>query len=212
MNWGELKTLVKDRLRFDNEANVDLTTITVGSTFDTRCALYLQSFMEYTYAQYADRATLTLATNDREVNLLDAAKCSSAIWYPRLVWVNGNFLYESSVNDLLNLDYSASLTAGVPVAWAKGNHGYIMFNVPCASGYSSSRVSGFCYHAALSADNVSILLPNRAMDPLAAWICASMRGPVVSSEASMVRLERDDKESAGFIRRFAAQNKMKFMG
>ena len=212
MTWAELKLLVKNRLQFDGVSQQDINNTAIASAFDLRAILYLQSFMRDTYYIYEDRAALTLATNDRILNLLDPAKSAKAIYHPRKVWVNSSELQLYSISDQEQMYSSAVVATGTPTTWASAQEGQIQFEVKCTSGFSNSFVSGWAKHPTISSDSQSLSVLDWDGLICSAYIAAAFAQPVVSSNAGLNRLQMYDKEAYEGAKEIKARNLARFYG
>lgn len=212
MTWAEQKLLIVNRLKFDGASSHDLNSTAISSAFDLRAKIAVQEFVRETFYIYEDRAALTLALNDRIVNLLDGAKCAKPIFNPRLVWVNNAKLSIMSPDHQELLYASATVSTGAPTTWCMPQEGIIKFENKCAAGYADSYVSGWAKHPDISADNQALAVNDWHANMLAAYVAAQFATPVVSSQAGVNRLQMYDKEAYDGMVQLKAANLARFFG
>ncbi len=213
VTWSELKVFVKARVRYDGAAVEDINDLALNSGFDTRAKLSFYGFVEEAYAIYADRAALTLATNDRTVDLFDSGKSAKAIFAPRYVWVNNVRLEQWAMSDLEILSYGGTISSGTPTRWGIAQDGKITFDVPCSGAFANNFASGFARHTAITAQDQVLEIPDRIIpDILTAYMAAHFQMPVVGSNVGLNRLEMYDKIAYAGLREFKAKQIARFMG
>lgn len=200
-------------MRYDGSSVEDINDLALNSGFDTRAKKSFYGFVEDAYAIYEDRAALTLATNDRTVDLFDAAKCAKAIFAPRRVWVNNVLIEQWSMKELEERATGGSISTGTPVEWAIAEDGRITFDKPCSGAFANNYVSGFARHVAITADADVLRVPDRLIvDVLTAYMAAHFQMPVVGSNVGLNRLEMYDKIAYNGLREFRAKQIARFMG
>lgn len=211
--WAELKLLVKSKLRYDGSSVEDINDLAINSGFDTRAKKCFSAFVEDACAIYEDRAALTLAQADKTIDLFDIAKSAKPIFAPRYVWVNNIRLEQYSMSDLETLYSSGSLSQGTPVAWAIAEDGRVTFDKPLSGAFANNFASGFCRHAAITADTDTLRVPDRLVtDIIPAYIAANFQQGVVGSNIGLNRLEMYDKIAYNGLMQFRATQTARFFG
>lgn len=210
MTWAEFKILVKDRLQYDGQSDVDLNNLGIASVFNLRALVYLQTCVQESYALYADRATLTLAAADKTVNTLDIAKCSQPIWQVGKVWINSIALAVASMSDLDLLASAAAPAQGTPIYFSVIGDGKIFFDKPCTAGLTNCFASGWRLHSTISSDSQVMEFPDSIAPAFADYVAAQLSKAVVADQLGLNRLQMYSESSYKAITEFAAKQKARY--
>lgn len=192
MTWGNFKILVKNKVQFEGEEEVDLESIAVGSDAETRIQHYLDVFLMVTREHYKRRLALTLTSfvSSQEVDLRTACPTGFIVYEPTIIWINGKKIEKVSVDIMQDEAVTPTQTAGEPNSWADMKDWIVEFDKPLGADYGSSYIEGYYLPAAYTADNNVVNLTADKIDIAAKFIAAGLMEGVVSSDSGLQRLKR----------------------
>lgn len=197
--WGDLKTYVKSKLQYHGDSVIDLSTVTVGSSYDTRLQIILKNWEREVFALYTTNAALTVSTTSAEHDLSSASVCAKAIWMPRRVFVNGVEIpeYKSVIEMQRDWPPYPAQTSAAPNAWAQLDDSKIIFNRISNSAYSNSLVTGFYVHTTYTAESGAggvADIPETTWEYFARYAAPHFQEGAVSSRGGLLALKRFDEQ------------------
>lgn len=198
MTFGELASFIATRMNSDGDCKVEIPSspsIWYSTAFGLEVARLLRAYSAETFLFFATQATLTLAEDDYEVDLLDSSVCSLPIFDPYAIYVDGNRLVPSD-SEVKGLLPDGSIAKEIPFSFSKIDYGWIRLNSFCPEDMDEvpCLISGWREHLPIESDSTKVRgIPPHEVDLFSAYVEVSLRESAASDGVGFERLKRVDE-------------------
>lgn len=192
MTWGDYKTYLVERLKFDFTAPFDVSDASarvVGTPFDSRAAQHLALFTRESFCLFGARLALTLTSLAGEFQIDLATAAAKPVFEPTRLIVNGTEPGHVRASEILG-SLPTTIQSATPTRYGLINDYGMVFNskLTAADAAAGGYIDGYYTHPQPDDDEDALDISSEHVEPATMFSAALMMEPVVVGDESARRL------------------------